>query len=156
LTVAPPAWRAARYSAFVSGENVENADNVEIVRQALEAGARREADVVFALYDRDVEWDATRMQLGVDDAVYRGHEGLVRFYEAWREAWQDEEYGYDELVDAGGPVLSIATQQSRARAGGGPVTRTLVGVWTVRDAKIVRVVWFLSREEALEAVRRDD
>jgi ketosteroid isomerase-like protein len=130
--------------------------NVEIVRRALEAGARRDADAVFALYDREVEWDARRMQLGVDDAVYRGHDGLIRFYDAWRAAWEDDEYGYDELVDVDGPVISVATQQGCGRASGRPVTRTLVGVWTVRNAKIVRVVWFLSREEALEAVGLDD
>ena len=122
------------------------------MRQALEAGARRDAEVVFALYDREVEWDARRMQLGVEHAVYRGHEGLISFYDAWREAWEDDEYGYDELIDVDGPVISIATQQGRGRASGQPVTRSLVGVWTVRNAKIVRVVWFLSREEAFKAV----
>ena len=127
-------------------------ENVEIVRRALEAGARRDADTVFALYDREVEWDARGMQLGVDDAVYRGHDGLIRFYRAWREAWEDDEYGYDELVDVDGPVISVATQQGRGRASGLPVRRTLVGVWSVRNAKIVRVVWFLSREEAFQAV----
>ena len=38
-------------------------ENVEIVNQALEAGARRDADAVFALYDQEVEWDARGMQL---------------------------------------------------------------------------------------------
>lgn len=28
----------------------------------------------------------------------------------------------------------------------------MAGVWTIRDGKVVRVVWFASREEALEAV----
>jgi ketosteroid isomerase-like protein len=130
--------------------------NVEIVRKALEAGTRRDADAVFALYDHEVEWDARRMQLGVEDAVYRGYDGLIRFYDAWREAWEDDEYGYDELVDADGPVISVATQQGLGRASGRPVTRTLVGVWTVHDAKIVRVVWFLSREEALKSVGLDE
>jgi ketosteroid isomerase-like protein len=104
-------------------------ENVEIVRRALEAGARRDADTVFALYDREVEWDARRMQLGVDDAVvYRGHAGLIGFYGAWRDTWGDDEYGYDELVDVDGPVISVATQQGRGRASGLPVRRTLVGV----------------------------
>jgi ketosteroid isomerase-like protein len=127
-------------------------ENVELVRRALEAGARRDADTVFALYDREVEWDARGMQLGVDDAVYRGHDGLIRFYDAWRDTWEDDEYGYDALVDYDGPVISVATQQGRGRASGLPVRRTLVGVWTVRNAKIVRVVWFLSREEALQSL----
>jgi len=136
----------------LSAEGGAVSENVEIVRRALEAGARRDAEEVFALYDREVEWDARRMQLGVEDAVYRGHDGLIRFYGAWRETWEDDEYGYDELMDVDGPVISIATQQGRGRASGRPVNRTLVGLWTVRNTKIVRVVWFLSREEALKAV----
>ena len=129
-------------------------ENVEIVRRAFEAAARGERDEVLSLYDAEVEWDASRTELplGMSGAVHRGHDGLRRFFREWREAWVSDEYEYDELIDAGDAVISIATQRDRGRTSGVAMERMLVGVWTVRDGKIVRVVWFLSREHALEAV----
>ena len=126
-------------------------ENVEIVRRAFEASARGDSEGVLALYDPDVEWDASRTQPGFAD-VYRGHEGLSRFFREWREAWDSDEYEYDELIDVGDAVISIATQRGRGQTSGLQIARPLVGVWTIRDGKIVRVLWFLTREEALEAV----
>jgi ketosteroid isomerase-like protein len=45
-------------------------ENVEIVRQVYEAAAGRDAASIFALYDPDVELDATRLGVG-DLGVYR-------------------------------------------------------------------------------------
>jgi uncharacterized protein len=127
-------------------------ENVEIVRRAFEASARRDADAVLALYDPEVEWDASRTQSGLEDAVHRGHDGLRRFFRQWREAWDSDEYEYEELIDADMAVVSVATQRGRGRASGLRIARPLVGVWTIENGLIVRVVWFLERSEALEAV----
>jgi ketosteroid isomerase-like protein len=129
-------------------------ENVEIVRRVFDASARRDARAVLALYDPDVEWDASRTQPGLGEFadISRGHDGLRRFFRAWREAWASDEYDYDELIDAGGEtVISIGQQRGQGHASGLPATRTLAGVWTIREAKIVRAVWFATREEALEA-----
>jgi ketosteroid isomerase-like protein len=125
-------------------------ENVELVRRAFEASARRDTAAVLALYDADVEWDASRAQ-GMEGAVYRGHDGLRRFFREWREAWDRDEYDYEELIDAGSAVVSVATQRGRGRASGLPIARSLVGVWTIEDGLIVRVVWFLDRDDALQA-----
>ena len=39
-------------------------ENVEIVRQVYEAAARRDSVAVLALYDPQVEWDASRIEIG--------------------------------------------------------------------------------------------
>jgi uncharacterized protein len=129
-------------------------ENIEVVRQVFEASARGDADGVLALYDPDVEWDASRSQpgAGLITGVFRGHEGLRRFFREWRDAWDSDDYEYDELIDAGDAVVSIATQRSRGLASGLEVVRLLAGVWTIRDGRVIRVVWFPTREEALKAV----
>jgi ketosteroid isomerase-like protein len=128
-------------------------ENVEIVRQIYEGAANRDADAVFALYDPDVEWDVSRSQMArlVGEGVYRGHDGLRRFFHAYHEAWEDITYEAAELIDAGDQVVSIDTEQARGRASGVDVDLTQYAVWTVRDGKIVRAVWFATRAEALEA-----
>ena len=128
-------------------------ENVEVVRQVFEAGARGDSDAVLALYDPEVEWDASRTQPGLGEFadVVHGHEGIRAFFRKWREAWDTDEYRYEELIDAGDTVVSIATQTGAGRVSGVEITRLLAGVWTIRDGKIVHVVWFPTREGALEA-----
>lgn len=128
-------------------------ENVEIVRRIYDAAARRDSDTVLALYHPDVELDNSRMgAVGFGGAeTYRGHEGLRRFFREWHEAWDNVEYDYDELIEAGEQVVSVVTRHGRGRASGAEVALEAALVWTIRDGKVVRVVWFPTRKEALEA-----
>jgi ketosteroid isomerase-like protein/catechol 2,3-dioxygenase-like lactoylglutathione lyase family enzyme len=132
-------------------------ENVEVVRRVFEASARGDSDAVLALYDPEVQWDASRTQgsLGEFAQVERGHEGLRRFFRRWREAWDQDEYEYEELINAGDVVLSIGAQMARGKSSGLPIGRPMAGLWTVEDGKIVRVVWYPSREEAVAALAAD-
>jgi ketosteroid isomerase-like protein len=125
-------------------------ENVEIVRRVYDAAGRRDADAIFALYDPEVELDATRLGL-VDLGIYHGHDGLQSLFGEFSETWGEIEYSYEELIDAGAQVVSVVTRHARGRASGVEVERPFALLWTVREGKVVRVMWFLSREEALEA-----
>jgi ketosteroid isomerase-like protein len=130
-------------------------ENVEIVRRVYEAARRRDSAAVFALYDAGVVLDNTRLQVpGVGaDTVYHGHDGLRTFFRDWHEAWQSIDYDFDELIDApGDKVVSLVTRRGRGRESGADVELALALAWTIRDGKVVRVVWFSSRDEALRAV----
>lgn len=133
-------------------------ENVEIVRRVYDAAARRDAATVLALYDPEVELDTSLdnspLQLvGLGGGVYRGHEGLRSFFREWHEAWERIEYDFEELIDAPGErVISVVTRRGRGRASGAEVEQPLALVWTIRNEKVVRVVWFPSRKEALESV----
>jgi ketosteroid isomerase-like protein len=129
-------------------------EDVEVVRRAYDAAARRDATAVLALYDPEVEWDVSRGPYGEvigQSAVYHGHEGLRRWFREWHEAWENVEDICEELIDAGEHVISVETQRGRGRASGIEAEWTLYAVWTIRAGKIVRVAWFRTREEALGA-----
>ncbi len=132
-----------------------SAENLDIVRRVYEAVERRDTASVLELYDPDVEWDASRGTVPGDltgESVYRGHEGLRSWFRQWYEAWDNVEDRCRELIDAGDQVVSVSRMRATGRASGLNVEMPdAVGVWTVRDGKIVRVVWFPSREEALKA-----
>ena len=124
-------------------------ENVEIVRLVYKAVSRRDTAAVLDLYDSAIEWRPWQDLTG--RGVYRGHEDLKAFYRAWHEAWGDYEENYDELIDAGDHVVVVATGRGRGQASGVEVAWTQYGMWTIRDGKVTRVVWFPTREEALQA-----
>jgi ketosteroid isomerase-like protein len=128
-------------------------ENVEVVRRLHEAATSRDVTTVLALYDPAVELDASRVQIvgfmGQD--VYRGHEGLRRFFAEWHEAWESIDYSFEELIDAGEQVVSVVTRRARGRASGADVEWHLALVWTLREGRVTRLVWFPTRTDALAA-----
>jgi ketosteroid isomerase-like protein len=128
--------------------------NVEVVRQVFEAIASRDSKAALALYDPGIEWDATQdptMRAMFGSGVYRGQDDLRRFFREWYEAWDDIRNEPEELIDAGDSVVVVVTDRARGRASGAEVVRTHAAVWTIRAGKVTRVVWFPTREQALEA-----
>jgi ketosteroid isomerase-like protein len=127
-------------------------ENVEIVRSLYEAIARRDSEAVFALYDPDVEWDMSGYPYGdMLERRSRGHAGLRAFWRDLYEAWATYEHDCHELIDVGDQVISIVTDRGRGRASGADVEISAYGVWTIREGKIVRAVWYRTRKDALEA-----
>ena len=127
-------------------------ENVEIVRRVYDAAARRDGDAVLALYDPEIEWDWTRVSgLFGQGGLYRGHERLRQWFREWSEGLDSIKYEAVDLIAAGDRVISESDMRGRGRASGVEVGDTLYAVWTIREGKVVRVVWFPTRAEALEA-----
>ncbi len=127
-------------------------EDVDLVRRVYDAARQRDAGAVFALYDADVELDNSRLDF-VEGGVFRGHDGVRSFFRLWHDAWDGIDYDFDELIDAGGgSVVAVLTRRGRGRLSGAAVRWRLALVWTIRGGNVVRVVWFPSPEEALEAV----
>ncbi len=129
-------------------------ETVAIVRRLYETVERGDTAAVLAFYDPEVEWDMTRGPLAglTGWGVYRGHEGLRRFFRERHEAWEEIADECEELIDGGQAVISITTSRGRGRASGIEVEGRNSSVWTIADGKIVKVVWFSTQAEALKAV----
>lgn len=129
--------------------------NVEIVEDLISAHQRGDFAAVFALYDPGIEWRIDRLpdRAGDLEPVYHGHAGVRTFWRAWLAAWEVARFEYEELIDAGDAVVAILTQHLRGRTSGLAAEWKSYGqVWTLRDGKVVRVEFFMTRAEALEAV----
>jgi ketosteroid isomerase-like protein len=129
-------------------------ENVEIVRRVYEAAARRDVEAVLTLHHPEVEFDASCHPLTSligGTRVYRGHEGLRSFFHQRNEALEVED-ACDELIEAGNHVISVWSARGRGRRSGVEVKLTgSAALWTIREGKIVRVVFLPTRAEALEA-----
>jgi ketosteroid isomerase-like protein len=128
-------------------------ENVEIVRRLFEAVGRHDTEAVLSTYDPNVEFDFSGGPLGslMGDKVYRGHDGMRKWVRDRYEDWENLEDDCQELIDAGQRVIALVITRGRGRSSGIDTEIRQYGVWTIRDDKIVRVDWFYSREEALEA-----
>ena len=84
-------------------------ENVEVVKAVYEAANRRDADAVLALYDPGVELDPRGGPMGrlIGPGIYRGHEGVRRFFRAYHEAWGQIDYEVEELIDGGERVFGV-------------------------------------------------
>lgn len=131
-------------------------ENVEVVRRIYEASAARDTDQVLSLYDPEVEWDGSRhrwAEVMDGEPRFRGHEQLRRFFRRYHEMWETFEYDIEELIDAGEDVISVVTARGRGRSSGVEVEwAEQVGVWTIRNGRVVSVVWLPTRQDALDAV----
>ena len=130
-------------------------ENVERLQRAWDAFGRGDAEVAFSLFDSDVEWDVSRDIWGdvVGGGQYRGVEGVAAWLRDLYSAWDTFEMSAEELIDAGDDqVVMVLAAQGRGRVSGVVVEHHPGGVATFRDGRVVRVVWYPTRGEALEAV----
>jgi ketosteroid isomerase-like protein len=128
--------------------------NLELVRAAYEWGnGRRELDLDDVL-DPAFEWH-TRVDLA-DAGVRRGHEGATRLRAEWVEAFEDFHIEIDELIDAGDFVIAVSRLCGRPRDGTRELSLPETQVWKLRAGKAVEVRAYLTRDEALKAVRLAD
>jgi ketosteroid isomerase-like protein len=105
-------------------------ENVDVVRRVYVAAGRRDSDAIFALYDSEVELDATRLGLA-DLDVSRACWASGTVPRVLRDLGRDRD-SYDELIDAGEQVIAIVTRHARGRASGAEVERPFALAWTVR------------------------
>ena len=129
-------------------------ENVELARSALDAFNRRDKAAWLALSDAAVEnippsdWpESGRVQ---------GPERVWDFLVAAQDVWGDESapFEYVEIFDVGSDKVAADLRRDvRGKSSGASVVFSYWQVGTFRNGKMVRLEWFGSRGEALEAAR---
>ena len=132
-------------------------ENVELVRRVYEAHNRGDFTAVFAAYGPEIEWHVLGVAEFGFDPVYVGHDGVRTFWRLWLSAWETTSFEYDEFIDAGEHVVVVQSQRMRGRTSGIELEwNSYAQVWTIQHAKVIRVEFFPTRGEALEAVGARD
>jgi ketosteroid isomerase-like protein len=129
--------------------------NVSVVRRVYDSLDNPD-ESVRALWDPDVEFDVSRDVWGplVGGGHYRGVDGVRNWMRDLYSAWERMDLECEELIDAGeDQVIAVLRVHGWGRLSGIEVEYRPAGIWTLRGGRVVRVVWYASREEALEAVQ---
>jgi ketosteroid isomerase-like protein len=124
-------------------------ENVEIVRSSCEAFDRGDYATALEAFHPEVEYDLSHFPEG---QIYHGHAGVSEAFRIWMGAWEDYRQERDEPIDAGDEVILPTREYGRGKGSGLEMVRETFGVWTLRDGKTVRIRFYATREEALEAV----
>jgi ketosteroid isomerase-like protein len=122
--------------------------NVEVVRRGFEAlNGGVEAFIEFV--DPEFETE-TSPELTPEPDVYRGYDGVRRFWTQFLSAWDDYGVEVEELIDAGDQVVAVMRLSGRTNEL--EVDEARSSLLTLRDRRIVRIEPFASKDAALEAV----
>ena len=125
---------------------------MESLREAFEKFLAGRSDFGAELLDPEVEWDASESPAPDTRAVYRGVDGVQKYWREWLWAWDTIQFEY-ELVDAGDRVVALVDQRMRGRSTGIEVPLgKYAHVFTFRNGLIVHWRAYRSQSEALEAV----
>jgi ketosteroid isomerase-like protein len=126
-------------------------ENVEIVRQSIEAFQHGRFDRVVELWDTEGEW-IPAMAGAVEDEVYRGHAALKRYFDELFQSFSDVRVQGVEFRHVGNRVLVLYRLSVRGRDSGVAVDQPGGAVYEVREGKIVHGRSYLAEVEALKAV----
>jgi ketosteroid isomerase-like protein len=87
----------------------------------------------------------------LEEGALYGNNAVLANYERWNEAWEGAETTLEEVIGHGDRVFVAARFHARGRASGVEVETRLYEVYTVRDAKVLRIDEYATRDEAIEA-----
>jgi ketosteroid isomerase-like protein len=124
-------------------------ENVEIVREMLDAFNRGDYEASLAFLDEHVEWHDPPHVPGA--GVHRGPEEVRRWFLRWMGAWESYTAEAEELIDAGDQVVVVHYERGRGKVSGAEVDQRFANLFDLRDGRIVSRRPFLDRTEAVEA-----
>lgn len=125
--------------------------NVEIIREFLEAFNREDYAACLEAIDPDVEWHPPPDIPNA--AIANGRDALIANFQDWLGAWDDYRSIPEAIFDGSADtVLVFAQESARGKDSGIEVrSRRVNGVYELRDGRIVRFKAYLDRAEALQA-----
>ena len=123
---------------------------VEIVRHALEEFNSGDIERVASWLHPDFEGNVAP-ELSAEPDTYRGRDGVQRYFESFRETFEQIRFEAEEFADAGDAVAVAICMTAVGKLTKIPVEQHNAGVWTVRDGKVLRIDTYATFEQALAA-----
>jgi ketosteroid isomerase-like protein len=124
-------------------------ENVELVRNALEAWNRQDDIAALRFFSPDAVLDASGRVLNPD--VYAGVEGFMRFRQDIAEAWDRFELEIEDIFESESLLVVFVRSTGRGRTSGVEVDFRSAWLVTVADQRITSLRLYRDRKEALEA-----
>jgi ketosteroid isomerase-like protein len=122
-------------------------ENVEVVREAVDAFNARDRDRLLGLMDPEIEFRSV-----FERKTYRGLAEMVQFREDLDATLEEFHSEDDRFLDAGEDrVLYLYRVVGRGAGSGVPVSRENAILWHLRNGKLLKGEVYLDQREALQA-----
>jgi uncharacterized protein len=123
-------------------------ENIQSLRRAYDAFARRDIPLVLEVMSPDIEWDATHAL--AHTGVYHGYEGVAEYLRRLSGVWEDFGLEPEQFVESanGNSVLVLGVTRGRLKATGEYVEARFAHIGYVRGGKVVKVKICLDRASA--------
>jgi ketosteroid isomerase-like protein len=123
-------------------------DNVNRLRWILQQtfGERRIRPEVLA---EDAEW--VNPHDAIEPGTRRGADAFNAAITSVFAVWDDVRFDTERVLDNGDDVVALGVLHGRVHAAGMEVDSPHGEIWTFRDGRVVRMRWFNSYRETLEA-----
>jgi ketosteroid isomerase-like protein len=122
--------------------------NVKTVRRALQQ-AFGEGRIRRELLADDAEW--VNPHDAVEPGTRRGADSFNEAIASVFATWDYVRFDTERVIEKGEDVVAIGVLHGHVRAAGMEVNSPHGQIWTFRDGRVVRMRWFNSHREALEA-----
>ena len=133
---------------------VMSGENVDIVRQALEAHESEGMEAALRFFAADVVWYPTDRWL--ESNAYRGHEGMRAVEAEWTVNFDDWRWSVHDIRDAGERVVALVEMTGCVKGSGIEMHRPLGLVASnIQDGTMGTIRAYPSWEEALKAAGLD-
>ena len=124
-------------------------ENVERTRHFIDAYNRRDFDAAVEAFDPEVEWVLPERQSSDSG---RGPGAVIRFWTEIDENFEELQLRPQEHIEAGDRVATRLRHYGLAKSGVEIDTELYHQVVTFRDGTMVRIEYFASWPEALDAL----
>jgi uncharacterized protein len=122
--------------------------DVELVHEAFGAFNAGDLERILELTDPDFE-AVVPPELSAEPDVYRGREGMRRYWESFREVMEDIRFDADRFWEAPDCVVVAFHINARGRSTAIPVEQRIWGVWRIREARVLEIRAFATAAQAL-------
>ena len=130
-----------------------SASRVQLVRQAVDAWNRKDAEWVIAHSTPDMEFlpAVAGSVEGEERRRLRGADGFRRFFADLDETWERFEVEAQEFREVGDVIVCVCRVHAKGRGSGLELDQPMAMVSWFRGDKFARAQSFLDLDEALEA-----
>ena len=125
---------------------------METFKRGTKAANNRDLDALLKELHPEVVWHpAMSALLGGSETVFRGHDGVRRWFRDVTDALPDAEFAFPDIRDLGNRVVALGRLRARGRVSGAETETPFAYVVDLEDGRMIRVRAYRDHEEALEA-----
>jgi ketosteroid isomerase-like protein len=127
--------------------------NVELVMKVHTAVIQGDLEGLLAGVHPQGEYrPATQQAIEGEGGVFRGHEGIRRWFGELHDLYEDLDSEILEVRDLGDRIVVVFIVRGRGTGSGVALEQPLAQVVTLQQEKVIEIREYFSRDEALAAV----